>query len=139
LVGLVLFWTLPGALAGEARAQLTVAASVASYARLEKTAPVPTFRVTAADLARGYVDIDGGYQLTTNDRERVVLQAHPRLGLARAVEIAGLRAALRVIDQSVEMLAPPVGEFRLRFRVWLAPQARTGEYPWPVQMAVTII
>lgn len=139
LVGLALFWTLSGALAGESRAQLTIAASVVPYAKLEKTTAAPTFQVTAADLARGYVDVDGSYQLTTNDRELVVLQAHPRVGLARVVEIVGLRAALRVIDQSVEVLAPPAGQLRLRFRVWLAPQARTGVYPWPVQMAVAVL
>jgi hypothetical protein len=136
---MALFWTLSGALAGESRTELTVAARVVPYAKLEKTTALPTFRVTSADLARGYVDVDGRYRLSTNDRERVVLQAHPRLGLARAVDVLGLRAALRVIDQSVEMLGPPAGEFRLSFRVWLAPQARVGEYPWPVQMAVAVL
>lgn len=139
LVGLAVLWTPPGAVAAESHAELKVAARVVAYAKIEKTTALPTFRVTAADLERGYVDVDGGYRLSTNDRSRVVLQAHPRLGLAQAVEIAGLRAALRIVDQSVEMLGPPVGEFRLRFRVWLAPHARSGEYPWPVQMAVTVL
>lgn len=137
LVGLGLFWMLPHAHGEEARAQLNVGAIVTAYARLEQVETA--VKVTAADIQRGYVEIERDFRLSTNAHDRVVLQANPRIGFASAVDISGLRAALRVLDQGVETLQPPVGEFRLRFKVWLDPRLPAGVYPSPVQLAVTVL
>jgi hypothetical protein len=137
LIGLAMFWTLPQAHGDEARARLTVSASVAAYARLEQAETA--VEVTAADIERGYLEIERDYRLSTNAQERVVLQANPRVGFAKAVDIGGLRAALRVLDQTVEAYQPPVGDFRLRFKVWLDPRLQAGVYPSPVQFAVTTL
>jgi hypothetical protein len=134
LVGLALLWTLPHAHGEEVRARLNVSASVAAYARLEQSDTA--VHVTTVDIKRGYLEIERDFRLSTNAQERVVLQANPRVGFARAVEIRGLRAALRVLDHTVETYQPPVGEFRLRFKVWLDPRLQAGVYPSPVQFAV---
>ena len=125
--------------AGDIRGSMHVSATVvahASVAALDGAAPVT---ITAADLARGYVDVDRRYRLRSNSPRGLLLQLSPRVGLARSIEITGLPSALAITDTNVDVVRPGNEDLQLRFRFWLQPLAAPGEYPLPLHIAAIAI
>jgi hypothetical protein len=117
-------------------ATLRVAAVVLPHVRLQQdTAPVA---ITAADIERGFRDVSRSYRLETNEPERVLLQLNPRLGLTDGVDIAGLRAPLRMADATIEVSQPLARQFTLTYRLWLNAAAVPGNYALPVQVAAVL-
>ena len=129
------------AFAGTARAEtatatLQVSAVVLPHVRLQQdTAPVA---ITAADIQRGYRDVERRYTLETNEPERVLLQLNPRSGLTDSVDVAGLRAPLRMADSTIEISQPLARQFTLTYRLWLNAAAVPGSYALPVQVAAVL-
>ncbi len=78
------------------------------------------------------------YQLQTNAPDRVAVQIHPRVGLAEAVDVAGFGGPLRLVDTSLEVIAPQGRELDLSFRLWLTTGVTPGEYPLPLQLAAIV-
>lgn len=122
--------------ADSAVASLQVSARVLPHARLDGDASGVS--LTSTDVQRGYVDVARHYRLQTNSPERVVLQLNPRVGLTDAIDVAGLRAPLRMNGESVEVTQPLAREFTLRYRLWLNSAAVPGHYPLPVQVAALV-
>jgi hypothetical protein len=135
----VLLAALPcGAVRAEtASATLQVSAQVLPHARLESFSALPV-QVTLADVQRGYVDVSRQYRLRTNAPERVALQLNPRLGLTTAIDIGGLQAPLRMLDQGLEVSLPLAREFTLQYRLWLEAAAQPGAYELPLQVAAIV-
>lgn len=128
-----------GSWAADVRTSIPVSATVVAHAgimALEGAAPVT---ITAADLARGYVDVDRRYRLRSNSSRGLLLQLYPRVGLARRIDVSGLPSSLAIGDTNVEVLRPANEELQLRFRLWLEPLAAPGEYPLPLHLAATAI
>ena len=127
-----------GARAEVASVPLHVSVQVLPHVRLLAATPDAGFLVTSADIERGYVDVQRRYRLQTNAPDRVAVQIHPRLGLAAAVDVAGLGGPLRLVDTSLEVIAPQRRELDLSFRLWLTSGITPGEYPLPLQVAAIV-
>ena len=85
------------------------------------------------------MDVTRTYQLRGNT-PRAVLQLHPRLGLTRHIDVAGLPAPLQINETSVEVIQLATHRLlRLQFRLWLQPDAVAGEYPLPVYVSALAI
>jgi hypothetical protein len=128
---------LPARHADDASAtRLQVSATVLAHARLESDeAPV---RITAADVARGYVDVARRYGLRTNAPGRVVLQFQPRTGYTQAIDVDGFGPPLSITDAGLEVAPQPTREIHLSFRLWVPHDLPPGEYPWPVHVAAVV-
>lgn len=131
LCGALAPWT--GALADTASTRFVVSAQVAPRIALLPEGPVRSLPVSAADLARGELELEHAYRVASNDPRGFVLEVAPRLGLAEAVavEIDGTRAELT--DTQLEFVQRNCGacELRIRYRVRLREGLTPGDYPLP--------
>lgn len=131
---LLLAGAAPLAVWSETRAsgtQLAIAAAVAKFASVGVHGAPTELVVTAADVARGFVDIaEGGrVEVRSNSREGVRLEFLNRSSeWVRAIEVSGLPGgALAGAVRGVSNRTLPVG-----YRILLAPNAQPGVYAWPV-------
>jgi hypothetical protein len=118
------------------RAAFTVSTYVTPKTSLTAAAVPGDVELTAADLARGYKDVNASYRVTSNAARGYVLQFSTRAGLTRAIEVRGLGAPVQFGTFGAEI--PLFGRQRLaskldlQFRLHLAADARTGAYAMPV-------
>jgi hypothetical protein len=128
-----------GSWAGDARTVIAVSATVLPHASVVATNGAASVTITSADLARGYVDVDRSYRLSSNSARGLLLQLYPRTGLAWRIDVAGLPSLVQIGDTHAEVLRPANEELHLRFRLWLQPLATPGAYPLPVHLAAVAI
>lgn len=124
--------------AADARAQFTVSAYVAPRVSLEVVSQPAVLSLSAADVARGYVDVTAVYRVQNNDPAGYLVRLEPRVGLARAIEVSGLATDVVVRDGDVEVLQPAAlraREIALSFRMRLDAAAVPGQYPLPVRVS----
>jgi len=98
--------------------------------------------VSPGDVARGYLDVDAAYRVSSNDPSGYMVRLAPRTGLTRSVEVAGLSSPIVMTDQVVEVVQPAARRpqrLDLRFRLVLAENAVPGTYSMPVQVSVSVL
>ena len=137
LAGLVV-----GSLCGaDTRGLLPVSATVMPYARLTAVVAPTSFAVSAEDVARGYVDIvePTTFAVAHNTRG-YVLEVYALLPIAAEIDVYGLPQQVRLAGTGGSIEHHTTGtsgeQVALTYRVVLGPDARTGTYPWPLQLAV---
>jgi hypothetical protein len=125
--------------------KLTVGATVAKHASLQILTQPGPLTITAADIARGYVEVpalasvqvqtntQNGYLLTFDNQGEFISQILVK-GLANDVQMggAGGGVAQNTVGQGMRR-----AQLNLGFRFVLAPSVQGGVYPWPVRMSVT--
>lgn len=129
------------AAAGTSRANLGVSAIVPAVAVLQVERQLPELTLTAADVARGYIDVPAASRLAirTTSRSGCMLDFHPRLALFKSVSVS---SALGAGD-----LGPDGGTLVARgttgrvatdvsYRFHLDGDVRPGAYPWPLAVSV---
>lgn len=113
-------------------ALLQVRATVLERARLQLVTQPATLQLTAADVARGYVDVPEPtrVQLESNMRKPVQLDFTAGAGAVRA-------GGVELLDGPARM-QPVVGrqQVELRFRLHLDRDAVPGVHAWPVQISM---
>lgn len=135
----------PGVAANELG--LAVTATIAKRATLKVLAQPATVVVTAADIARGYVEVPG--------RARVAIRSNSQAGymfvfsseadFVRHMRVSGLGNEVQigagggVVPQSGSAQGVTQATLELGFRFELAANAREGTYAWPVHMSVVPI
>jgi len=139
LPALVLACAVQRGWADEARTAFSVSATVLPHASVIATNGAAHVTVTAADLARGFLDVDRSYRLRSNSARGLLLQLYPRVGLTRQIDVSGLPSPLTLSDTNVEVLRPANEELHLRFRLWLQPLATPGDYLLPLHLAAVAI
>ena len=124
--------------------KLTVTANVLKHASLKVLAQPTSVVITAADIAKGYVDVAAPAQVTiqSNSREGYMLMfasegefLHQTLvrGLGNDVQLsAGGGGVMRSADGRGMAKAT----FDLGFRFLLSESARQGVYAWPLRLSV---
>ena len=128
--------------AGETRATLAVAVTVAPVSRLEIVSEAATVQVTAQDLQRGYLDLNQPTLLNvySNAREGYALEVLPMSPLIRAIAVHGLGSEADLGAEGGRIVErwerPQTTSLSLTFRLALAPGAVPGIYPWPLHLAI---
>lgn len=139
LVSLALAAALPVARGGDAVLQVRTVV-VARVDAQTRSAPA-TVLVQPADVERGYVDVPGP----------VVIRVRSNLARAFALEFRSADGAVtRVVPRSASLPVAQSSESTLllpaavrdeaiavHLRLFLAPQAVPGTYPWPVRLGTT--
>lgn len=123
------------AMAGQARASFTVSVVVPARVTLTVLDQPSALEVSAADVERGYAEVDATYLVSHNDWRGYLLSLLPRQGLTREVEVQGLDTTLVMGSDPVELVQPgPPGshQLALAFRFLLDPAIVPGRYPLPV-------
>jgi len=133
--------------ADEQPAKMTVSATVLKHATLKVLAQPASIVVTAADIARGYVDVAAPAQVAikSNSARGYMLEFAAEAEFTRQIEVRGLGSPVQLGPTGGAVMQPPAGPgitratLELGFRFILADSARAGTYPWPMQLSVTPI
>lgn len=143
VAALVLAVASPAMAVGANEVHLQVSATVLKRATLATLAQPASLVVTAADIARGYVDVPSpsqvavrnnsadGYMLMVSSRGDFIRQLHVR-GLGDEVQMSAAGGFIRQPGGPVATKVLDVG-----FRFELSDTAQPGVYAWPVQLSVT--
>jgi hypothetical protein len=136
----------PAANAGSALGSVRASAGldfrivVPAMVRVQARAEPPSIALTAADIARGYVEIDeaSAVTLTSNSSSGFALTVSFDTALVRAVEVrlggATLRATQAGVSFPVYAGRLAASTMRIGYRILLAPGARPGSYRWPMAL-----
>ena len=123
-------------------ASLDFAIRIPTFLRVSDVAAPRTLTIADADVARGYVDVPASTQMrvATNRRDGYLVTIAGRFEVVRSVRIVGMNHDFEIDAQtSVASVRVPArtSETRLDlgFRFVLGPDARPGNYPWPVALS----
>jgi hypothetical protein len=128
--------------ASATRAEMVVGATVVARAVIAAESGPQVLEVSAADVARGYVEVRRAMRLTiaNNSPYGYALDVWPAAPVFRAVEIAGFGGDVRLGDDGGAIVARGARgaalPLVLDFRFTLAPGLEPGVYPWPLRFQV---
>jgi hypothetical protein len=136
----------PASPAAEANARFAVSATVEPYASLVIRGAPEVLTLTAADVARGYLDLPQPIALRVHSNSRsgyllTVSNSLPGLAGLR-VEGLGDPVSLDAAGGSVaERWTTPehTAEVALRLRLLLDPAVTPGTYPWPLHLSAAAL
>jgi len=132
----------PAAAATGAKLQVTV--NVMKRATLQVLAQPTSVVLTAADIARGYVDIPATAQLAvqSNSGEGYMLEFVNQGDFVRQILVKGLDTDVQVgagggsVMQRASGMGVTRATLNLGFRILLSASAQQGSYAWPMRVAV---
>ncbi len=132
---------LPSAQAAQARAALFVSVTVVPNAKIQAHYQAAQLQITAADVARGHVEVATASRFTvvTNSRRGYVMEFHPVGSVFASVHVDGLVDTVQLgadggaIVQRGPLAAQQLHELSFRFN--LNPDTKPGNYPWPLQLS----
>lgn len=130
----------PFCLLGSQTAEMQVSVRVIGRTVVSVDGQPASIELSPADVARGYVDVPSGLALRvrTNDRSGYVLRFE---GLPSAFSKASVRWGANevVLGNEERYLAQPYQQggtsVSASVRLYLAPAASPGAYPWPVHIS----
>jgi hypothetical protein len=132
----------PPADAAQNKAALQVSVTVIANAKMQTSYQAAQLTITAADVARGYVEVPAAsrFSVRTNSRTGYLMEFHPVANLFEAVHVGGLGNPVQLGAEggSIVQRGPLASNLthELSFRFSLRPGALPGVYPWPLQMSV---
>jgi hypothetical protein len=135
----------PAAAAGSAETKLTVTATILKRASLKVLAQPSSVVVTAADVARGYVDVSAPAQVAvqSNSSSGYMLEFSSEGDFMRQTLVKGLGTDVQLSPAggAVMQRSSSSGVTRttlaLGFRFLLSESAQQGTYSWPMRLSVT--
>ncbi len=128
--------------AGQKSATLLVSATVIANARVRTDYQATQLSISANDVARGYVEISAAsrFSVVTNSRSGYLLEFYPVGNLFESVQVNGLGSVVQLGADGGAIVQrgplPPNRIHELSFRFSLSPDARPGNYPWPLLLSV---
>jgi hypothetical protein len=132
----------PEAAAGQAGAALAVSATVVASARAQTSHRVTQLQLSAADIARGHVEVPAAvrFSVATSSRSGYVVAFHALGNVFSSVEILGLGDAVQLGADggAVVVRGPPTAglTYELGFRFVISQDTVPGIYPMPLQLSV---
>ena len=128
--------------AGVTSAAVGVQASVPARAAIQVDFQATTIAVSAADVARGYVDVAAAsrVRVTTNSRAGYVVDFHARMPIFQSVQVRSATFSGELGPEGGSMVARGRGgrglaaEFGYRFV--LTPGVAPGTYAWPLAVGI---
>lgn len=142
VVGLVPTAAVQTAAAAQASAAMPVSATVIAGARKQIDYQATQLKITAADVAHGYVEALSAsrFSVTSNSRSGYRIDFHSMGDFFKSVEVAGLGNVVRLSAEGGSIVQrgplPPTLSHELGFRFELRPGTLPGLYPWPLQLSV---
>ena len=146
LVALVVGWmAMPLTALAASETKLTVSATVLKHASLQVLAQPASVVITAADMARGYVDVPSPAQVTvqSNTQDGYLLMFENQGEFFRETLVKGLDSDVQVSAGGGGVAQRSLGGgmrknlLNLGFRFVLSDSARLGVYAWPMRLSVT--
>jgi hypothetical protein len=133
------------ATAGSSGAKLTVSATILKHASLNVLAQPSSVVVTAADIARGYVDAAAPSQVAikSNTSGGYLLEFANQGDFMRQILVRGLTTDVQLSPSGGVVMQASAGSgmtrstLSLGFRFMLAEAAQAGTYSWPMRLSVT--
>ena len=132
----------PSAEAAQKSAVLAVSATVIANARLQTSHQATQLSISAADIARGYVEAPAAsrFSVTSNSRSGYRIEFNPVGDFFESVHVAGMGNVVRLgPDGGTIVQRGPLPQnltHELDFRFNLRPGTLPGSYPWPLQISV---
>lgn len=132
----------PAAEAARASAGMAVSVTIAPNAKLRSDYQAPQLKVTAADVARGYVEVPAAsrFSVVTNSRSGYCLEFNPVGEIFELVQVGGLDHVVQLsADGGAIVQRGPLHSnliYELSYRFTLHADAQVGVYPWPLQVSV---
>ena len=131
--------------ANGSQAKLTVTATILKHASLRVLEQPSAVVVTAADIARGYVDVPAPAQVMVqnNSMGGYVLEFASHGDFMRQILVRGLGTDLQLSPAGGTVVQATAGgsvtksTLSLGFRFILSDSARQGTYAWPMRLSVT--
>ncbi|MDO8719851.1 MAG: hypothetical protein Q7K20_12830 [Polaromonas sp.] len=146
LIALAVGWMgMPLAALASGEAKLTVSATVSKHASLQVLAQPASVVITAADMARGYVDVLSPAQVAvqSNTQDGYMLMFENQGDFLRQALVKGLDSDVQVSAGGGGVAQRSSGGgmrknlLNLGFRFVLSDSARQGVYAWPIRLSVT--
>jgi len=131
----------PPAEAATARADIMVSVTVVARTTLDSEASPAQLQVSAADVARGYVEVPAATRLlvTNTSRRGYLLSVWPQVQVFSAVVVTHGGYESQLGTDGGEIFDPRWGRAMplvLSFRFMLAAGVKPGSYPWPLKFQV---
>ena len=147
-VGLSAFlWTtgLKASFAETGGLKFAISATVQKHASLKVLTQPLSVVITAADIAKGYVDVaaPASVQVRSNTRDGYFLMFESQGEFMRQTVVKGLVNDVQIsaagggVAQNTDGKGMRQAQLDLGFRFVLAESARQGVYPWPMRLSVT--
>ena len=145
LAGLLWSASLKAALAEVSEMKLTISATVQKHASLKVLAQPSSLVVTAADIARGYVDVPvpASVQVRSNTQDGYLLMFESLGEYIRQTVVKGLSNDVQInaagggVAQNTAGRGMRQAQLELGFRFVLSESVQQGIYPWPMRLSVT--
>lgn len=124
----------------DARAQVT--ARVNAMARADLASGPTRLEISAADIARGFVEVREPQQLfiTSNSRAGVMVEFHTLLPIFTGMAVNGCGDNVQLSAEggavAVRVPSPRDLPLAISYRFMLSPGVQPGSYAWPVSLAV---
>jgi hypothetical protein len=133
---------MPRAQAGTARADIQVSVTVMARTLIDSESSPRQLQVSAADVARGYVEVQGATSLlvTNTNRRGYVLSVWPQVQVFSTVVVRNGDSQAELGADGGEIFERRWGKtlpLTLDFRFVLAPGVKPGVYPWPLRFQVS--
>lgn len=141
-------WSLLGlpiaSIADSSGVKLSVSATILKHASLKVLTQPTSVRLTAADIARGYVDVTSpaevAVQSNTSNGYRLIFDSQGEFVRQTLVKGLGAELQLGASGGAVTYRPPGRGMSRtvhhLEFRFLLSNSAQQGVYAWPLSLSV---
>ena len=134
---------LPLVAVAEQTVKLTVTATILKHASIQVLSQPTSVVVTAADIARGYVDVPTPTQVAVrNNSDGYMLDVASQGDFMRQMVVSGLGGEVQIspagglITQRTSSRGVSTTTVALAFRFLLSETAQQGTYAWPVRLAV---
>jgi len=133
---------MPQAQAGTARADIQVSVTVVARTLIDSESSPRQLEVSAVDVARGYVEVQGATSLlvTNTNRRGYVLSVWPQVPVFSTVVVRSGDSQAELGADGGEIFERRWGKMlplALDFRFMLAPGVKPGVYPWPLSFQVS--
>ncbi len=126
-----------------ARASIDVSIVVPAVMQLRELARPAAIDITAKDIARGKVTVNGALlDLLVNNRNGYLIRARVVNAVVTAVSVIGLPGPLVATPDSATLpMASMVGRPKpapmpVQYELQLSPDAQPGHYAWPVALTL---
>jgi hypothetical protein len=127
------------AAAGQARAYMSVSATVVDSVSIRAIYQAQNLVVTPGDVARGYVEVPAGSRLEIRNPGPCAFEFRATGELFSSVRISGVDGVAELGPSGGTLLQKPAaggGAVAVNYRFALAPGIAPGAYGWPLSLTV---